>query len=211
MKSWFSHENRQLTEKEKEDMINNAATKYAEFMKILKIDLKDPNAIDTPTRVAKMFVNEFFTGRYDRPPKVTNFPNLEKYNGIVFTNCFVTSICSHHHLSFLSQVFMGVVVPGDKDARIIGLSKYTRIAEWIAARPTMQETMNTQIHNKLNELCVGNLGVMVYIIGSHTCATSRGIKQFNGKMVTSICSGLFREKTHVKNEFMEMIKDAKGN
>lgn len=197
-----------FSEEQKQEMIEKASQKYKEFMKALHIDVdNDPNSRDTPLRVAKMYVDEFCKGRYENKPNIKSFPNTEKYDQIIFTNCEVISICAHHFVPIFSKVFIGVLTNPDPQSRLIGLSKYTRIVEWIANRPTIQEDMTQQIHNEINNICIGNLGIMVYIIGQHGCCNYRGVKQINGKMITSSISGLFKENQSCKNEFMNMINN----
>lgn len=205
---FISNNNKVLTEKEKEKMIEKASKKYKEFMEILRIDVdNDANSKDTPMRVAKMFVNELWKGRYNERPNIQSFPNTEQYDQMLFTNCETVSVCAHHHVLIFSKIFIGVLTNPDPNSQLIGLSKYTRIAEWVANRPTIQEDMTKQIHKEINELCKDNLGVMVYIIGQHGCTTYRGISQNNSKMITSAISGYFKEKQSVKDEFMNMVNN----
>ena len=205
---FISNNNKTFTEDEKLDMIYNASVKYKEFMHALRIDVdNDPNSKETPTRVAKMYVNELCKGRYDEKPPVKSFPNTEMYDQMIFTNCQVTSLCAHHHVPITSKVFIGVLSNPDPDSRLIGLSKYTRLAEWIGNRPTIQEDMTKQLHKEINDLCKDNLGVMIYVIGSHGCTVYRGVKQSNSKMVTSAISGNFKNNQSSKNEFMNMVNN----
>ena len=207
----YCNSNMELTRKEKDKMIEGASKKYKEFMEALQIDMiDDPNSKDTPTRVAKMYVNELFKGRYDAKPDIKSFPNTEKYDQILFTNCEATSICAHHHVPIQNKVFIGILTNPDESSRLIGLSKYTRIVEWIANRPTIQEDMTQQIHKTINDLCEGNLGVMVYVIGQHGCTLYRGVKQLSTKMITSSISGIFQSDQGSKLEFMNMVNNILG-
>jgi GTP cyclohydrolase IA len=199
------------TKEQKEEMIRMATINYRKFMVSLGIDIeKDPNSKDTPMRVAKMFVNELCKGRYEEKPNVKSFPNQEQYDQIIFTNCDTTSLCAHHMIPISNKIFIGVLSNPDPNSRLIGLSKYTRIAEWISNRPTIQEDMTKQIHKEINEVCVDNKGVMVYIIGQHGCVTFRGVKQTNSRMITSCVSGAFKEDQSVKDEFMNMVNNILG-
>ena len=206
------NENKFFSEKEKEKMIQKAAIKFKEFMNELYIDVdNDPNSQDTPRRVAKMYVNELFKGRYNEAPEIKSFPNDKKYDQMIFSNCEVTSVCAHHWAIINCKVFIGILSNPNPNSRLIGLSKYTRIVEWVANRPTIQEDMTQQIHTKINEICKDNLGVMVYVIGQHGCTTYRGVKQNNSRMVTSAISGSFKEQS-CKDEFMNMVNNIiKGN
>lgn len=204
-----SNQSQCLTEEEKKQMILQATKKYKEFMEALYIDVSnDPNSKGTPERVVKMFVNELFKGRYNRKPDVQSFPNTEKYDQMIFTNCEVVSICAHHHVPIFNKIFMGILSNPNPNSYLIGLSKYTRIAEWVANRPTIQEDMTQQIHQEIDTICINNLGVMVYIIGQHGCTNFRGIKQINSKMITSAISGIFKTDQSSKEEFMNMVHNS---
>jgi len=207
---FYSNQNRVLSEKEREEIIVAAEKSYKEFMEALKIDLNDPNAKDTPHRVAKMYVNELFKGRYEKKPDIQSFPNTEGYDEIIFTNCNAFSVCAHHHVLINNQIFIGVLSNPDPNSRLIGLSKYTRIAEWISSRPTIQEDMTSQLHDEINDLCQDNLVVIVYVIEQHGCTTSRGVKQINSKMITCRCSGVFKNDKSSKDEFLSMVKSVEG-
>jgi GTP cyclohydrolase IA len=207
---FYSNQNKNFSEEEKNQVIDNAEQAYRLFMEALKIDLNDPNAKDTPKRVAKMYVNELFKGRYCSKPDVQSFPNTEGYDEIIFTNCNTFSVCAHHHVLINNQIFIGVLSNPDPSSKLIGLSKFTRIAEWISARPTIQEDMTSQLHDEINSLCGGNLGVIVYIVGQHGCTISRGVKQLNSKMITCKCSGAFKSDKSSKDEFLSMVKSIEG-
>ena len=208
---FISNHSNTFSEKEQEEMIERASIKYKEFMEALKINVEaDPNSKDTPKRVAKMFVKELCKGRYNDKPNIQSFPNTEKYDQMLFTNCETISICAHHHVTIFNKVFIGVLTNPNPKSRLIGLSKFTRITEWIANRPTIQEDMTKQIHKEIDEVCKGNFGVMVYIIGQHGCTTYRGVKQVNSKMITSAVSGGFKNNDSSKNEFMNMVNNILG-
>ena len=205
---FISNHCKNFSEKEKQQIIVNASKKYKEFMEALYIDVEnDPNSKDTPKRVAKMIVNELWRGRYEEKPNIKSFPNTELYDQMIFTNCNTVSVCAHHHVIFSSQVFIGVISNPDPRSRLIGLSKFTRIVEWIANRPTIQEDMTKQIHKEINEICRENNGVMVYVIGQHGCTKYRGVKQINSSMITSAISGGFRDNQSTKDEFMNMVNN----
>jgi GTP cyclohydrolase IA len=205
---FISNHSKEFSKEQKQEIIEKASEKYKEFMQALKIDVdNDPNAKDTPLRVTKMFVNELWKGRYEDKPNIQSFPNSEKYDQMIFTNCEVVSVCAHHHVPIESNVFVGVLTNPNPESRLIGLSKYTRIVEWIANRPTIQEDMTKQVHDEINKICKGNLGIMVYIIGQHGCTTYRGVKQINSKMITSALSGEFKTNQSCKNEFMNMVNN----
>jgi GTP cyclohydrolase I len=193
------------TEEEKQSMIKRAAQHYGDYMTALGIDWKnDPNSSDTPTRVAKAFVNDLAQGCYSDPPKITAFDNLDRYDGIVFQgNIDVKSFCSHHHLPFVGHAHVAYIP--SKDGKVIGLSKLNRIVEYFARRPQVQENLCSQIHDYLNEVCLDNQGVAVIIKANHMCACVRGVRH-DSTMMTSKLSGAFKDDPATRNEFYKFIE-----
>ena len=207
---FFSNQNKSLTDEQRDKMLQEAESAYRLFMEALHIDLNDPNATDTPKRVSKMYVNELFKGRYSERPSIQSFPNTEKYDEIIFTNCNTVSVCAHHHVIINNHIFIGVLSNPDPSSSLIGLSKYTRLAEWISARPTIQEDMTSQLHDEIDKLCKDNLGVIVYVVGRHGCTTSRGVRQEGSRMITCRCSKAFKEDKSSKDEFLSMVRSIEG-
>lgn len=199
----YANDNIQLSIAEKEIVIQQASEAYGKFLDALKINWReDPNSQDTPKRVAKSFVNDLISGCYTEPPKITAFDNLNNYDGIVFQgNIDVTSICSHHNLSFIGKAHVAYL-PGTK---VIGLSKLNRVVEWFARRPQVQENLTMQIHDYLNEVCEGNGGIAVVIECNHLCACVRGVKH-NSTMKTAKVSGAFKNDPSAREEFYDFIK-----
>lgn len=199
----YANDNIQLSIAEKEIVIQQASEAYGKFLDALKINWReDPNSQDTPKRVAKSFVNDLISGCYTEPPKITAFDNLNNYDGIVFQgNIDVTSICSHHNLSFIGKAYVAYL-PGSK---VIGLSKLNRVVEWFARRPQVQENLTMQIHDYLNEVCEGNGGIAVVIECNHLCACVRGVKH-NSTMKTAKVSGAFKNDPSTREEFYDFIK-----
>lgn len=199
----YANDNIHLNTEEKNRVIENAALAYGDFLDALKINWRgDPNSKDTPTRVAKSFVNDLISGCYTTPPKITAFENINKYDGIVFQgNIDVKSICSHHNLSFIGKAHVAYL-PGSK---IIGLSKLNRVVEWFSRRPQVQENLTMQIHDYLNEVCIDNGGVAVLIECNHLCACVRGVKH-NSTMKTAKVSGAFKNDPAAREEFYDFIK-----
>lgn len=195
---------------DKEKMIEEAAAAYAKYMDALGFDWRnDPNSADTPRRVAKAFVNDLAAGCYNEPPNITTFDNVDMYDGLVFQgNIKVNSFCSHHHLPFIGKAHVSYI-PG-KDGQVIGLSKINRIVEWFSRRPQVQENLTMQIHNYMDEVCVGNKGVAVYVEANHTCAGLRGVKH-DSIMKTARMSGAFLDKEDVntRQEFYDFVRDLK--
>jgi len=200
--------NIQLSEKEKGLMIINASEAYGDYLDALHIDWRnDPNSCDTPLRVAKAFVGDLASGCYNAPPKITAFKNTGKYDGMVFSGDIdVKSFCSHHHLPFIGEAHVAYI-PSPK-GKIVGLSKLNRIVEYFARRPQVQENLTVQIHDYINKVCEGNLGVAVVVSAKHMCACLRGVKH-NSTMKTSKLSGAFKKNGDTRQEFYNFIKDLK--
>ena len=201
--------NHPLTEKEKRLMIHNAAVHYGRYMTALGFDWKeDPNSSDTPKRVAKAFVNDLAEGVYNKPPKITAFENINGYDGIVFQgNITLHSFCSHHHLPFIGKAHVAYIPTAD--GRVIGLSKLNRIVEFYARRPQVQENLTMQIHDHVNKVTGGNIGVAVLVEADHMCACVRGVKH-NSTMKTAKMSGVFLDNNNLaRQEFYNFIKGLK--
>lgn len=205
----LANHNAPHTDEEKKDVIERATAAYAAYMDALGFDWRnDPNSSNTPSRVAKAFVNDLASGCYDVPPKVTSFDNVDRYDGMVCQNNIVlTSLCSHHHLAFKGHAHVAYV-PG-REGRVIGLSKLNRVVDWFARRPQVQENLTMQIHDYINIICEQNLGVAVMIEADHTCCANRGIKH-DSTMRTSKISGCFLDNTNqARTEFYKFIEFAK--
>lgn len=193
-----------LSRDEKDEIIQNAAIKYGEFMDALKIDWRnDPNSTNTPTRVAKSFVNDLMSGCYAEPPSTTSFPS-NGYTGIVFEgNIPLTSMCAHHHLAFTGVVHVAYI----PNKFVAGLSKLNRIVDYYGKRPNIQEELTMQIHNAVNTMCKGNKGVAVSVSASHTCVSCRGVRHQGCSMKTSKLSGDFMKDDATRAEFYHFISD----
>jgi GTP cyclohydrolase I len=195
-----------LTEKEKWSMVDEAAEAYGQFLDALGCDWRnDLNSSDTPRRVAKAYVFDLWKGRYDAPTDITSFPS-DGYQGIVLEKDIpLVSQCSHHH-----QTIMGVVhiayIPGP-EGRVVGLSKLNRVVEHFGRRGAIQEQLTVAIHNAIDKICEGNVGVMVMVKATHNCVSCRGVKHQGASMMTSEVSGVFADHTKTaKIEVLEMIK-----
>jgi GTP cyclohydrolase I len=194
-----------LTEKEKESMIELAAEKYGEFLTALGCDWQnDPNSSDTPRRVAKAYVKDLWKGRYDAMSDITAFPS-DGYDGIVQeSNIPVTSMCSHHHQTIGGRVSIAYVP--SKDGKVVGLSKLNRIVEHFGRRGAIQEQLTVAIHNAIDKICEGNLGVAVMIDATHNCVSCRGVKHQGASMQTAKLSGCFLEEDAARSEFYKNIE-----
>ena len=187
---------------DKEKLIDELQGKFHEVLKSLVIDTQnDPNSIDTPRRLAKMYVNEIMSGRYNTMPNPNAFPNYVEggYEGMLVVRSELKSMCSHHHQPVTGIAYIGIIA-GDK---LLGLSKYTRIAQWCARRGTLQEELNVMIANEIQEQCETE-HVGVYIQATHGCCENRGIMAHSSLTQTTVLRGGFK-KEDLKKEFFDNI------
>jgi len=194
-----------LTDQEKQYIIEDAAEAFGQFLSALGCDWKnDPNSSDTPKRVAKAYVNDLWAGRFEPLTRITAFPS-DGYDGIVFEgNIPVTSMCSHHHQTITGRVHIGYVP--SSDGKVVGLSKLNRIVEQFARRGAIQEQLTVAIHNAVDKICEGNLGVAVMIEAGHNCVSCRGIKHHGASMKTAKLTGCFLEEDSARAEFYQFTK-----
>jgi GTP cyclohydrolase I len=164
----------------------------------------DHNTQDTGRRVAKMFINEVFGGRYVPMPPVTEFPNAARLNELMIVGPItVRSACSHHLCPVIGKVWIGVM-PNEHSA-LIGLSKYARIAQWIMGRPQIQEEAVVQLADVLQEKMQPD-GLAVVMEADHFCMQWRGVKDMDAKMVNSVMHGSFLKDPNLRREFLSLIK-----
>ena len=170
----------------------------------LVIDIEsDHNTRETARRVAKMYVNEVFRGRYVPLPKVTEFPNAEHLNELMIMGpVTVRSACSHHLCPIMGRLWIGVMP--NKDSDLIGLSKYSRIAEWIMSRPQIQEEAIIQLADQLVGMVKPD-GLAVVMEADHFCMHWRGVKDNASKMTNSVMRGVFLENGALRREFLSLI------
>ena len=202
---------RPLTDDEKKAMIEEAAMHFGNFLTALKCDWQnDPNSADTPRRVAKAYVKDLWAGRYEGFTDITSFPS-DGYDGVIIErNIPLTSMCSHHHQTISGVVHIGYVA--GKDGRVIGLSKLNRIVEHFGRRGAIQEQLTAAIHQAVNKVCEGNLGVVVTVVASHNCVSCRGVKHQGAAMITTKASGVFMENDNLaRKEFFDSLKINNGN
>lgn len=194
-----------LTENEKWDMVDRAAEAYGKFLDALECDWRnDPNSADTPQRVAKAYVFDLWKGRYEAMKDITAFPS-DGYTGIVQeSNIPVESMCSHHHQRIGGRVSIAYIP--SKDGKVIGLSKLNRIVEHFARRGSIQEQLTVAIHNAVDKLCEGNIGVAVMIDATHNCVSCRGVKHQGASMQTAHLSGCFLNEDAARAEFYKNIE-----
>jgi len=194
-----------LNEDQKWEMVDNAAEAYGKFLDALGCDWKnDPNSSDTPRRVAKAYVFDLWKGRYEEMSKITAFPS-DGYDGIVQeSNIPVESMCSHHHQRIGGKVSIAYVP--SKDGKVIGLSKLNRIVDLFGRRGAIQEQLTVAIHNAIDKICEGNIGVAVMIDATHNCVSCRGVKHQGASMQTAKLSGCFLNEEAARAEFYKNIE-----
>ena len=199
-----------LSNDEKETMINEATVAFGQFLDALRCDWRnDPNSMETPRRVAKAYVNDLWKGRYDNFTEITSFPS-DGYDGVIIErNIPLTSMCSHHHQTVRGVVHIGYIA--GEDGRVIGLSKLNRIVEHFGRRGAIQEQLTATIHQAVDKVCEGNLGVIVTVVATHNCVSCRGIKHAGAVMVTTKATGAFRDDTNnARKEFFDSLKINNG-
>ena len=193
-----------LQEGDKEQLIEEATLKFEQVLDSLVIDRQnDPNSMDTGRRLAKMYFNEIMAGRYDPMPNATAFPNHvdDGYKGMLVVRSEIKSMCSHHHQPVNGVAYIGIIAA----ETLIGLSKYTRIAQWCARRGTLQEELNNVIANEIQK-ATRSSNVGVYLQATHGCCENRGIGAHSSLTQTTVLRGAFGEDPGTKKEFMDNIK-----
>jgi len=191
-----------INDEEKKQLIDELTIKFDDVLKSLIIDIdNDPNSNNTGHRLAKMYVSEIMSGRYNPSPKITAFPNNEinSYKGMLVVRSELKSICSHHHQPVTGVAYIGII-PSDK---VIGLSKYTRIVQWCARRGTLQEELCTDIANNIIKVTESE-DIGVYIAAVHGCCNNRGIMAHSSLTQTAVLNGKFHDPD-VKKEFYDNI------
>ena len=189
---------------ELELLLDEVAGKMRGVLESLVIDTEsDHNTQDTARRVAKMYLTEVFRGRYVLPPPVTEFPNAERLNELMIVGPItVRSACSHHMCPILGRLWIGLMP--NEHSNLIGLSKYSRLAEWIMSRPQIQEEAITQMADLLmNKVCPDGLAVVME--ADHLCMQWRGVKDNETKMVNSVMRGSFLKDANLRREFLSLI------
>ena len=187
---------------EKPHLIDEITKKFEGVLNSLIIDTEnDPNSQDTARRLAKMYVNEIMSGRYEPSPKVTSFPNDGKYDQLIIVRSDIHSMCSHHHQP-VSGICYIACLPGKN---VIGLSKYTRIAQHLAQRGHLQEELTEMIAEEIVNLTESD-AVGVYIRARHGCCENRGIRSSNSSTQTTVLKGRLKTDPAMRNEFMHNIQ-----
>jgi len=193
-----------ISEAVKEKLIEEATLAFEGVLDALLIDREtDPNSTGTARRLAKMYFNEVMAGRYEPAPDCTAFPNdgADRYEGMLVVRSELRSMCSHHHQPVSGVAYIGIIAA----AKLIGLSKYTRIAQWCARRGTLQEELCIDIANEIMA-ATDSTDIGVYIQAEHGCCTNRGIMAHSSLTQTTVLRGAFKTDDGVKKEFMDNIK-----
>lgn len=193
-----------LTDSDKEHLINEATEAFETVLDRLLIDREnDPNSQGTARRLAKMYFNEIMAGRYESGPDATAFPNdsEERYEGMLVVRSELRSMCSHHHQPVTGVAYIGIIAAN----KLIGLSKYTRIAQWCARRGTLQEELCNDIAREIAK-ATDSKDVAVYVQAVHGCCENRGIMAHSSLTQTTVLKGTFKDDPHTKKEFFDNIK-----
>ena len=186
------------------ELIDEATEAFERVLDTLLIDREtDPNSKGTARRLAKMYYNEIMAGRYEQAPDATAFPNdsADRYEGMLVVRSELRSMCSHHHQPVAGVAYIGIIAAN----KLIGLSKYTRIAQWCARRGTLQEELCNDIAREIMK-ATGAEDVGVYVQAVHGCCENRGIMAHSSLTQTTVLKGAFKNDTSTKKEFFDNIK-----
>jgi GTP cyclohydrolase I len=177
----------------------------AHLLDSLVIDTSnDHNTVETARRVAKMLVQETMSGRYEAPPDLTSFDNVKQFDELyVIKGITLNSTCAHHLVPIVGKVHIGVMP--DAKSKVLGLSKFHRIVQWIARRPQIQEELTVQIADYIEEV-TNAAGVAVVIEAQHFCTMCRGVEDTQSSMVSSLMRGALKSYPPLKGEFLSFIQ-----
>jgi len=190
---------------ELEGLVDEVAEKMQAVLESLVINtVSDHNTQNTSRRVAKMFVQEVFNGRYVEQPVLTKFPNISRLNELMIIGPItVRSACSHHLCPIMGRIWIGVLP--SKESALIGLSKYSRLTEWVMCRPQIQEEAVVELADML-EKKIKPIGVAVVMDADHFCMQWRGVKDRDSKMINSVMRGAFLKDSNLRREFLALIE-----
>ncbi len=189
---------------ELEKLLDEVQDKMQGVLDAMVIDtVKDHNTRATARRVAKMYVNEVFRGRYVAQPAITEFPNAEHLNELMIVGPItVRSACSHHLCPVIGKIWIGVLP--NKNTNVIGLSKYARLVDWIMGRPQIQEEAIIQLADLIVDRTRPD-GLAVVMEASHFCMSWRGVREMDSKMLNSVMRGAFLTNSELRREFLSLI------
>jgi GTP cyclohydrolase I len=188
----------------REQLINEATEAFEQVLKTLLIDTEtDPSSKGTARRLAKMYITEVMSGRYEPAPDATAFPNdsADRYEGMLVVRSELRSMCSHHHQPVAGVAYIGIIAA----QKLIGLSKYSRIAQWCSRRGTLQEELCNDIAKEIGA-ATGAEDIGVYMQMTHGCCENRGIMAHSSLTQTSVLKGAFKDDAGTKKEFFDNIK-----
>jgi GTP cyclohydrolase I len=191
------------------ELIEEATTAFEQVLDSLLIDREnDPNSKGTARRLAKMYFNEIMEGRYEPAPDATAFPNdsEDRYEGMLVVRSELRSMCSHHHQPVTGVAYIGIIAA----EKLIGLSKYTRIAQWCARRGTLQEELCNDIAREISK-ATDSENVGVYLRMTHGCCENRGIMAHDSSTTTSVLRGAFNKDAGTKKEFFDTLSLQESN
>lgn len=187
-----------------EALLDEVEVKMQGVLDSLVIDTdNDHNTGDTARRVAKMYLNEVFRGRYVKAPAITEFPNAEHLNELMIVGPItVRSACSHHFCPVIGRIWIGVLP--NEHTNVIGLSKYARLAEWVMGRPQIQEEAVVQLADLIMAKTQPD-GLAIVMEASHFCMAWRGVKDMDSKMINSVMRGVFLKDSALRREFLALL------
>lgn len=190
---------------ELELLLDEVEAKMKGVLESLVIDTEnDHNTNNTARRVAKMYINEVFAGRYRAEPAITEFPNAEHLNELMIVGPItVRSACSHHFCPIIGKLWIGVLP--NEHTNVIGLSKYARLAEWIMSRPQIQEEAVVQLADLIIQKTRPD-GLALVIEAEHFCMAWRGVKELDSRMINSVMRGVFLKDPTLRREFLSLIR-----
>jgi len=189
---------------ELEALLDEVEVKMRGVLESLVIDTEhDHNTTDTARRVAKLYVQEVFRGRYVTAPDITEFPNAEHLNELMIVGPItVRSACSHHFCPVIGKIWIGVLP--NKNTNVIGLSKYARLAEWVMGRPQIQEEAVVQLADLIQNKTRPD-GLALVMEATHYCMAWRGVKDMDSRMINSVMRGAFLKDPNLRREFLSLI------
>jgi GTP cyclohydrolase I len=193
-----------MSDAELEALEAEVASRMQGLLESLVIDTaSDHNSTGTAKRVARMFLHEVFRGRYHPMPRVTEFPNAERLNELMIVGPItVRSACSHHLVPIIGKLWIGVL-PSEQ-SKLVGLSKYSRIADWVMSRPQIQEEAVMQLADLL-ESRLRPEGLAIVLEADHFCMQWRGVKD-DSHMTNSIMRGAFLANEALRREFLQLVR-----
>lgn len=205
-KSCFANDNisNHVTKQEMEKLEDQLEHIFANLLSALVIEYEnDHNTVETPKRMAKMFVREIFSGRYQPCPEIKEFPNVKKLDQIYTIGPItINSTCSHHFVPIVGKAWLGLI----PDGKVIGLSKFKRLADWIMCRPQIQEEATVQLADLIEEK-IRPRALALVVNATHHCMTGRGIKDPGTTMTTSVMRGIFMDNDSARAEFLALIRE----